>query len=73
MQNLLDALTSVVNDLVEARVDAMLEARLGTIVEQAIADVVEFDIHDHAMDINEIATEAAETVLQVATFTVSVD
>jgi hypothetical protein len=73
MENLLDALTSVVNDLVEARVDAVLEARLGTIVEQAVADVPEFDIYDYTIDINQIASEAAEAVLRNATFSVEVD
>ena len=73
MQNLLDALTNVINEVVEARVDAILDRRLHDIIEMALADVSEFDINDHAMDINDIATDAATEVLQNASFSVTVD
>ena len=73
MQDLLDALTNVVNELVETRVDAILDRRLQDIIEMALADVSEFDINDHAMDINDTATDAATDVLQNVTFTVSID
>jgi|TARA_R110000824_G_scaffold32855_5_gene105870 hypothetical protein len=69
MQDLLDALTTFVNNLVEERVDAVLEVRLVGIVEQAVADVPTFDISDHYGEIEDIVTDTIKEV----SFTVTVD
>ena len=66
---LIEALTALITDLVDERMEAFMEANLDTIVQDAIADVPVFDIADWVSEIESIVTD----VISQTTFTTTAD
>ena len=69
MTDLIDTLTTFINDTVDDRLDAQLEMRLQSIIEQALSSFEGFDMEDHESEI----TALIEEVLSEKTFSVTID
>jgi len=69
MNDLIDAMTTFINDAVDDRIDAQLEMRLQSIIEEALSSVEGFDMEDHESEITALIDE----VLSEKTFSVTID
>jgi hypothetical protein len=69
MHDLIDTLTTFINDAVDERIEAQLEMRLTSIIEQALSSVEGFDMMDHESEITALVHE----VLSEVTFSVTID
>jgi len=67
--NLVDAMTTFINDAVDDRIEAQLEMRLQSIIEEALSSFEGFDMQDHESEI----TALIEEVLSEKTFSVTID
>ena len=69
MHDLIDMLTTFVNDAVDERIEEQLEMRLTSIIEEALSSVEGFDMMEHESEIIALIHE----VLSEKTFSVTID
>ena len=69
MHDLIDTLTTFINDAVDERMEAQMEMRLTSIIEEALSSFEGFDMEDYESEI----TALIEAVLSEKTFSVTID
>ena len=69
MHDLIDTLTTFINDAVDERIEAQMEMRLASIIEEALSSFEGFDMTDHESEIITLIHE----VLSEKTFSVTID
>ena len=69
MNDLIDTLTTFINDAVDERIEEQMEMRLQSIIEEALSSVEGFNMEDHESEISALIHE----VLSGKTFSVTID
>jgi hypothetical protein len=69
MNDLIDTLTTFINDAVDERIEEQMEMRLQSIIEEALSSFEGFDMEAHESEISDLVNE----VIAGKTFSVTID